>query len=231
MFIASFATGPWQANCYLIRRDTAPETVVIDPGVDAADVVKGVLDEHGWTLAGVLCTHGHVDHIAEAALLANQSEVPMWLHSADDYMLTTPSAGIGADSVPLMKQLFGADELPAPTRREDLKGVASLEIAGITFQVTHTPGHTPGCVVFTVTDDRGDAEGDIAFVGDLVFAGSIGRTDLPGGDPARMTRSLREVVLSWGDATKLLPGHGEITALGRERTVNPYLQPRFLEVA
>ncbi|MDR2620684.1 MAG: MBL fold metallo-hydrolase [Propionibacteriaceae bacterium] len=227
MFIASFATGPWQANCYLIWQDSALETVVIDPGVDAAPTVQSELQKRGLRLAGVLCTHGHVDHIADAARLANEAGVPMWLHSADDYMLTTPSAGIGADSVPLMRQLFGADSLPAPLQREDLLGVASLTVAGITFRVTHTPGHTPGCVVFTTAD----ADGDIAFGGDLVFAGSIGRTDLPGGDSAQMVKSLRDVVLSWDDTTRLLPGHGEATILARERVVNPYLQPYFLGVS
>ncbi|MDR1355550.1 MAG: MBL fold metallo-hydrolase [Propionibacteriaceae bacterium] len=225
MFIASFATGPWQANCYLIRRDHASETVAVDPGVDAAAMLTQLLQEHDWTLAGVLCTHAHVDHIADAARLANVTHVPLWLHSADDYMLTQPSAGLGADSIPLMKQLFGADELEAPVLREDLAGVSAITVAGITFQVTHTPGHTPGSVVFTVPQD----DGDLAFVGDLVFAGSIGRTDLPGGDPQQMVASLRRVVLGWDDATKLLPGHGETTVLARQRVVNPYLQVQFLE--
>lgn len=225
MFIASFASGPWEANCYLIRLDTSSETVVVDPGVGAAGVVEQVLEERGWTLAGVLCTHGHVDHVADAAKLANTAEVPLWMHSGDDFMLTKPSAGLGAETVRLMQQLFGEDELPAPVLREDLAGVSSVTVAGIEFGVTHAPGHSPGCVVFTTKDD----DGDVAFVGDLIFADAMGRVDLPGGNLAKMKDSLSRVVLAFGDDTKLLPGHGDITTAGRERARNPYLQPYFLE--
>jgi glyoxylase-like metal-dependent hydrolase (beta-lactamase superfamily II) len=227
VFIASFSSGPWAGNCYIVREsDTATDVVVIDPGVDAKPLIEEVIAERGWRISGVLCTHGHVDHIADAAALANAAKVSMWLHSADNYMLTKPSAGLGADSIQLLRQILGGDELPRPKNLVDLKGVAQVSVGGIDFSVTHAPGHTPGCVVFTVADE----EGDIAFVGDLVFAGSIGRTDLPGGDMNAMIKSLRNVVLEMSDSTQILPGHGEPSNIAREKQVNPYLQRRFLEM-
>ncbi|MDR0837168.1 MAG: MBL fold metallo-hydrolase [Propionibacteriaceae bacterium] len=226
MFIASFASGPWEGNCYLIRQDDSVETVVIDPGVFAAETVHEILAERGWKLAGVLCTHGHVDHIADAAALANEAGAPMWLHSADGFMMTKPSAGIGSDIIPLMVELFGADELPTPDTLVDLEGVGAVEVAGIEFKVTHTPGHSPGLVIFTVSDD----DGDVVFCGDFVFAGSIGRTDLPRGSATVMNDSLRRVALAWPDDARLLPGHGPATTAAREKAMNPYLQRRNLGV-
>ena len=210
--------SPWAPNCYLVGADGSAQVVVIDPGVDAAGPVGRVLDDRGWTLAGVIATHGHVDHIGDAARLANDAGVPMWLHSADDYMLLTPSAGLGPGSRGMMQALY-QDRLPAPDQRVDLANQSSIDIAGLHFDVLPAPGHTPGCVILTATTD----DGPIAWTGDVVFEGSIGRTDLPGGDPSAMSRTLREVVLPRDDATRLLPGHGPSTTMRQERFANPYL--------
>ena len=219
VFIESLIVGPWETNCYLLGASDTSQVVVIDPGFDAAEAVGRALEDNRKTLAGVIATHGHVDHIADAAKLANQAEVPMWLHSGDDYMLTTPLAGLDARSAQAMSALV-ADELPAPNKRVDLAGLANIEVAGLRLGVLHAPGHTPGCVLLTGQDEQGP----IVWCGDVVFAGSVGRTDLPGGDPEVMRRSLREVVFSLDDAVRLLPGHGPATTMARERRLNPYFQ-------
>lgn len=224
MFIASFASGPWQGNCYVVGNDDTLDCVVIDPGVNASEVVENTLKEYGWHLVGVVCTHGHVDHIADAAKLANAHGVSMWLHSGDDYMLTDPVAGLGEGTEGLLMQVLGSTSLPEPESRERLDELDVLEIAGLHFEVLPAPGHSPGCCLLSTADE----EGPIVFCGDVVFAGSIGRVDLPGGDHATMTRTLAEVVLPLPDSARLLPGHGGPTTMARERVANPYLQPNYL---
>lgn len=224
MFIASFASGPWEANCYLVGRQDEAECVVIDPGVGAFDVVENALQSNGWTLVGVIATHGHIDHIAAAAELANAHDVPMWMHSADDYMLTNPAAGLGLGSEPLVVQVLGSTALPAPRQRETLDDVEVLAVAGLDFAVQHAPGHSPGSCILTLEDP----EGPVVFVGDVVFAGSIGRTDLPRGNAETMSTTLSKVILPIDDRARLLPGHGPMTTMAKERLTNPFLQPSFL---
>jgi len=223
--IEKVVVGPWTTNCYLVVIDGGSSTVVIDPGFGAFGTANARLDDNGQTLAGVVSTHGHVDHIADAARLANDAGVPMWLHGGDDFMATTPSAGIGSQSAPLIISLLGRDALPAASQRVDLVESDAIEVAGLRFGVHHTPGHTPGSVVLTL-DDGGEP---VAFTGDTLFAGSIGRTDLPGGDMTALKASLRRL-LALDDETRILPGHGPSTTLGRERRRNPYLQESFLEM-
>ena len=220
VFIASYSVGPWQTNCYILVADGASSAVVVDAGVGAYATVRRALDERGLALAGVIATHGHVDHIADAARLANSAGVPVFWHGADDFMVAKPSAGLGDDAVPLMVELFGTDALPAADSRVDVADSAGIELAGLTFGLIHAPGHTPGCVVLTLRDG-GD---DLALTGDVIFAGSVGRTDLPGGDPAQMRDSLGRLLAALGDDTRLLPGHGPETTMARERRRNPYLQ-------
>jgi glyoxylase-like metal-dependent hydrolase (beta-lactamase superfamily II) len=207
----------------------------VDPGVGCAPTVRQILTENNWTLAGVLGTHGHLDHIGDAAVLANEAGVPLWLHSADDYMLLRPSAGLGPDYLPLIEQFLGADRLPEPEQRVDLADKHRIEVAGMRFGVEHAPGHTPGSVILTTksTDTKADGSQQtyrVAFSGDVLFANSIGRTDLPGGDQQVMMDTLQRVVLAIPDETRILPGHGDKTVMGLERSTNPYLQPEFLEI-
>ena len=143
----------------------------------------------------------------------------MYWHSADDYMMTKPSAGLGTMAAPLMIQLFGADALPAADQSVDLRIVQRVDLAGLSFDVIETPGHTPGSVVLTGDFD----DGPVALTGDTIFAGSIGRTDLPGGDSAILDQSLRHLLELIDDATSLLPGHGSTTTMAVERRHNPYL--------
>lgn len=228
MFLASFAAGAWQANCYLIAPAAGRECVIIDAGVDAAEGVRQLVAEHELTPAAVLATHGHIDHVASAAGLADEYGVELWVHPADRHLLTDPAAGLAADSRALLAQY-----LPGPfvePRRLRFFGDEGVELAGLEFSLSHAPGHTAGCVLLGV-DYAGHHEIDrIVFSGDVLFAGSIGRTDLPGGDPEVMKQSLAGPVWEIPDSAAVLPGHGPQSTMAAERATNPYLQPAFLRI-
>ena len=228
MFLASFATGHWQANCYVVAAAGAAECVIIDPGQDSAASIRQVLTEHQLKPKGLLATHGHFDHVADAAEIADEFNVPLWIHSADRDLLTEPTAGLSADGAAVVKRLLRT-QMAEPARVEQLDGLTELNLARLKISVAHAPGHTEGSTLFGI-DYRGRPEqvSRLVFTGDVVFAGSIGRTDLPGGDQTVMNRSLRDVVLELADSCALLPGHGGQTTMARERAQNPYLQPSFL---
>lgn len=226
MFIASYATGPWQANCHLLATADAPGTpvVIIDCGIDAAAVVREQIAAHQFQPAAVVSTHGHVDHIGNAAEIANEYGIPMYLHPDDFFMLTQPAAGLGAGSEALIQQILGATILPAPDDLQELADGEKLLIAGLTIEIIHLPGHSPGCVNLRIFDEGKP----IVFSGDVLFAGSIGRLDLPGGDLATMRASLRRIVETYDPTTSILPGHGPATTMARELAKNPYLNKEAL---
>ncbi len=227
MFLASFPAGPWQANCYLAATAAGRECVIVDPGVDAYDGVRATVAEHGLTPVGVLLTHGHIDHVASATRVAHAWGVPAWIHAADRELLTDPVAGLGPGSAELLASVLGGAELAEPG---DLRFFESgLDVAGLTFEVVHAPGHRPGCVMLSTPLTGHDQLDSVVFSGDVLFAGSIGRTDLPGGDHAVMLDTLRGPVLDLPDTAAILPGHGQQTVMARERATNPYLQSDFLQ--
>jgi hydroxyacylglutathione hydrolase len=219
VLIAGFPAGPWGTNCYVVATGPGSECVVVDPGKDAAPGVEQVVREHGLKPVAVLVTHGHVDHMWCVAPVAGTYDATAYIHPADRHLLGDPMAGMSADTAAMM--LGGKYEFAEPDRVEELTDLATVELAGISFTVDHTPGHTPGSITFR-TPYEGDVS-EVLFAGDLLFAGSIGRTDLPGGDHGQMLRSLREKVLTLRDDVVVLPGHGEQTSIGRERTTNPFL--------
>ena len=229
MFITSFAAGPWQTNCYVVAAPGADRCVVIDPGVQATDVVARVVSEAGLDVAGVLLTHGHIDHVASAADVADAAGVPAWIPEADRELLSD-AGPVLAPAVDLLRSLGGDLREPADLRL--LQGGETIEVAGLSFDVVHAPGHRPGCVMFRLAlpqdPDDPDHPDEVVFTGDVLFAGTIGRTDLPGGDPDVMVATLRDVVLTLPDGALVLPGHGERTTMAAEKAGNPYLQPRFL---
>ena len=221
MFLRSFVTGPIQANCYLLAPQEGGECVIIDPGMEAAPTVYALVTDHGLTPAGVLATHGHVDHVADAAEVADHYGVPVYIHTEDQILLTQPEKGVSADLAVWLAMIL-PQGLTAPSRVETLGD--SLSLAGLDFGVIHAPGHTAGSVIYTVNL----AMANLAFSGDVLFAGAIGRTDMPGGDPQAMIETLRGPVLALDDGVRILPGHGPDSTMATERAQNPYLQPRFL---
>ncbi|WP_232676011.1 MBL fold metallo-hydrolase [Nocardioides sp. R-C-SC26] len=227
MFIAGFPAGPWGTNCYVAATGPGAECVVIDPGKDAADGVAEVVREHRLKPVAVLVTHGHVDHMWCVAPVAGTYDATAWIHPADRHLLADPMQGMSRETTSML--LGGNYAWAEPDDVRELGDAQMLELAGLRFVVDHTPGHTEGSVTFRspYTDAAGtrlqDEISEVMFSGDLLFAGSIGRTDLPGGDHATMLRSLTDKVLPLADDIVVLPGHGEQTSIGRERATNPYL--------
>ena len=219
MLIAGFPAGPWATNCYVVATAAGAECLVIDPGKDAATGVAEVVREHRLKPVSVLLTHGHIDHMWSVTPVAGSYDATAWIHPADRHLLSDPLAGISPETAGML--LGDASVFTEPDDVRELRDGDALELAGLTFTVDHTPGHTQGSVTFRTPYDSHVPE--VMFGGDLLFAGSIGRTDLPGGDAAQMMRTLAAKVLPLDDRTVVLPGHGEQTTIGRERATNPFL--------
>jgi hydroxyacylglutathione hydrolase len=224
VLIAGFPAGPWGTNCYVAATGAGSECVVIDPGKDAASGVADVVREHRLKPVAVLVTHGHIDHMWCVAPVAGTYDATAWIHPDDRHLLADPMAGISPETAAML--LGGKHEFAEPEDVRELADGQDLALAGLRFVIDHTPGHTPGSVTFrTPYDGEQAAEvSEVMFSGDLLFAGSIGRTDLPGGDHATMLRSLATKVLPLADDVVVLPGHGEQTSIGQERATNPFLQ-------
>ena len=221
MLIAGFPAGPWGTNCYVVATGPGAECVVIDPGKDATAPVQQVVREQRLKPVSVLLTHGHVDHVWCVVPLAGSYRSPAYLHPADRHLLIDPASGISPESAGM---LLGAGySFAEPDDVRELADAMTLELAGLSLTVDHTPGHTAGSVTFRSPYDGAGDVPEVMFSGDLLFAGSIGRTDLPGGDHATMLRSLAVKVLPLDDAVVVLPGHGPQTTIGAERASNPYL--------
>jgi hydroxyacylglutathione hydrolase len=221
VLIAGFPAGPWGTNCYVVATGPGSECVVIDPGKDAAEGVADIVRERGLKPVSVLVTHGHVDHMWCVAPVAGTYDATAYVHPADRHLLADPMAGMSAETAGMM--LGGRYTFAEPDRVEELTDLQTIELAGISFTVDHAPGHTPGSITFRSPYDDADDVSEVMFAGDLLFAGSIGRTDLPGGDHQAMLRSLREKVLTLRNDVVVLPGHGDQTSIGRERATNPFL--------
>jgi hydroxyacylglutathione hydrolase len=225
VLIAGFPAGPWGTNCYVAATGPGSECVVVDPGKDAAEGVAQVVREHRLKPVAVLVTHGHVDHMWCVAPVAGTYDATAWIHPSDRHLLTDPVAGLSPESAGM---LLGAEYGWAePDDVQELGDGQDLELAGLRFVVDHTPGHTEGSVTFRTpyapSNPGANDVSEVMFSGDLLFAGSIGRTDLPGGDHPTMLRSLTSKVLTLPDDVVVLPGHGEQTSIGRERATNPFL--------
>lgn len=220
MLIAALPSGPLAANCYVLAPARSGGCVIIDPGQDATEQVEKALAEHELTPVAILLTHGHFDHVWSAAELGDRHNLPVHLHAEDRGLLTEPDAGVDPGFAAQLSMLLGPGPYPEPAHMVEVSGGETLPLAGMDISVEHAPGHTPGSVVYSVTTEDGIP---VMFAGDLVFAGSIGRTDFPGGDEAAMRKSL-SAVLGRPDTTQVLPGHGPGTTVERERGSNPYLR-------
>ena len=223
MLVAGFPADAFGTNCYIVATGPGEQCLVVDPGIGVLDRLDEVLAEHRLFPAAVLLTHGHLDHTFSVAPVCGARGITAYLHPADREMLADPQKGLSMD----LGQLFGG-RLPyaEPDDVAELTDGATLTLAGIEVTVDHAPGHTGGSVLFRLpAGAASEWEADqVCLSGDVLFAGSIGRTDQPGGSSTAMMTSLREKILPLADDTVVLPGHGPATTVGRERASNPYLR-------
>jgi glyoxylase-like metal-dependent hydrolase (beta-lactamase superfamily II) len=219
VLVTGFPAGPPGTNCWVVAPGAGEQCVVVDPGIDAAGRLDEVLAEHRLHPVAVLLTHGHLDHTFSVVPVCQARGVPAYVHPADRHQLADPWSGLG---LPRGTPLLGLTALPAaePDDVRPLTDGLVLRMAGLELGVRHAPGHTPGSVAFAPAAP----EAPLLFSGDLLFAGSIGRVDLPGGSEPDMLDSLARVVLPLDDATVVHPGHGPSTTVGRERAANPFLR-------
>jgi hydroxyacylglutathione hydrolase len=223
VLITGFPAGSWQTNCLVIAPEEGAECLIVDPGQDSIDQVEEILREHRLNPVAVLLTHGHVDHVWSVAPLATGRGIPAYIHGDDRYRLADPAgSSFAAARDSLLAMTKGALELTEPDDVRSLADGEVLDLAGVRLRVDHAPGHTEGSVTFLA--DRDAHRPPVLVSGDLLFAGSIGRTDLAGGDHAAMLASLERVVLPLDDDTVVMPGHGPTTTIGAEREGNPYLR-------
>jgi hydroxyacylglutathione hydrolase len=224
MLVTGFPAGSFQTNCWLVATGPGSEALVVDPGQDALPGVAELCARHRLKPVAALLTHGHLDHMWTVAPLAGANGIPAFVHPADRHLLADPLAGFAPEA----RAAFGWLRLQEPDDVRELADGQVIELAGLRVTVDHTPGHTAGHVTFRLPAEgsgRGDApaEPPRLLAGDLVFAGSIGRTDLPGGSMRDMLASLATRFLTLPDETVVLPGHGPETTVGRERAYNPFL--------
>lgn len=221
-FVEGFASGMWQANCFLLGDAGEGRCVIVDPGQEAAEAVRERLAGRGVAADAILLTHGHLDHLWAVPELADELDVPVLLHPDDRWIWDEPQKAFGEElPAEVLEQQFGLRWQPPTHRLHDIRDSQTLRFAGLSFEVRHTPGHTPGSSVFLATDLHPDEP--VLVSGDLLFAGSVGRTDFPRGSWGAQQESLARVVLPLDDDTLVLPGHGPETTVGRERAANPYL--------
>jgi hydroxyacylglutathione hydrolase len=207
MEVRMLSVGPIQENCFLLRRDGSDRALIVDPG-EEADRLLGAIDELGVTLDGILLTHTHFDHVGAVAPVAKATGAEVWVPEIEK--------GILADIntyVPWAE--FGPFE--SWDAEHTLSGGERLELAGFEIDVLFTPGHSPGHVTFSIPDEQA------IFSGDVLFQGSVGRTDLPGGNSEVLMESLRMLAETLPDETVVHPGHMGITTIGAERATNPFL--------
>ncbi len=205
MIIESLTVGPIQANCYILGCEETKEAVVIDPG-DEADRILMTLARSGLTLRYIINTHGHFDHVGANKRLKRATGAAILIHRLDAPMLNQLAASAAAWGM-------AAEDSPAPDRM--LEEGDTIDVGTITLKVLHTPGHTPGGI--SLATDGG------VFVGDTLFAGSVGRTDFPGGNAATLKQSIQAKLFTLADETIVYPGHMEPTTVGKERRTNPFV--------
>ena len=219
MIFASFPVGPIGANCCIAGCDETKEAVVVDPGAEGSKIVSA-LSRLGVSVAYIINTHGHLDHIGANGELKAATGARLLIHRLDAAMLTSAEANLSA---------FAGQRVTSPAADAFLEDGQVLKVGKLELRVIHTPGHTPGgiCLLVTEPDGRGaEAVGVSAkrlLTGDTLFAGSVGRTDFPGGSFETLIRCIKEKIMPFGDDVEVYPGHGPSTTIGEEREGNPFL--------
>jgi glyoxylase-like metal-dependent hydrolase (beta-lactamase superfamily II) len=230
VLIAGFPAGTFAANCYVAAAAPGEQCVIVDPGQDAEQGIEEIVQRYRLQPAAVLLTHGHVDHIWSVAPVCGAKNIPAYIHPADRALLSDPASGLWPQAAQAGSAMFGGLTFTEPDDLVELTDGATLQLAGLEVTVEHAPGHTPGSVTFRLpgvseqgAGEQGASTPAIILTGDLLFAGSIGRTDLPGGDYGTILDSLARVCLPLPDETVVLAGHGPQTTIGAERASNPFL--------
>ncbi|NMB25380.1 MAG: MBL fold metallo-hydrolase [Firmicutes bacterium] len=203
--MAVMAVGANGANCYIVGRDQ--QGIVIDPGSEGERILK-LVDERGLQIKAIINTHGHFDHIGANDILRATTGAPLYIHEQDAPMLTDANKNLATWA--------GMGEVISPPADNLLHGGEVLDFGGLKLQILHTPGHTPGCICIQI--------GDTLFTGDTLFAGSVGRVDLPGSSQSALANSLHNVILALPSHMAIYPGHGPSSTLRHEREQNPFLQ-------
>ena len=216
MILETRAVPPFMKNGFVLGCETTREGVLIDPGDEVEELLEAAAS-HGLRIKVILLTHAHLDHVTGVARAKAALHVPVWLHEADNFLY---------ERVQQQGMAFGFQVEPQPPIDRFYEPGQTFRFGEYEIAVHHTPGHCPGGVALAVNGDprtEGPTDRRILIVGDTLFAGGIGRTDLPGGDMETLLRSIRDVLFSFPDGTPVYPGHGEPTTIGREKATNPFL--------
>jgi hydroxyacylglutathione hydrolase len=214
MLIDSFAAPMFATNCWILASEAGAECVIIDPGMpDVSHQLVEILEKHRLKPVAIIATHGHLDHTFSIQSIADGYQIPSYIHSEDRVALAHPEKIHGADFIATLSNLNFSE----PHEVRELRNGDLVEMVGLTFKTIHAPGHTRGSLMFEVSNE-------VLVSGDVLFAGSIGRTDLPSGSAKDMEESLRKKVLPLPDHLRVLPGHGPDTTMAHEKKNNPYLK-------
>lgn len=216
----------FETNCWILALGTGQECIIVDPGMAKPNLVNEIeqkVSELKLKPVAVFITHGHLDHTFSVLPLTKQVPMRTFVTGADRFLLTDPMGALdrGGVSEQFLKA-FGIEKFKEPDEIVELEDFSTFEVAGMQITSIFAPGHTKGSVIFTVENQQ-------LISGDVLFAGSIGRTDLPSGSASQMRKTLRDRILTLPDGLNVLPGHGGQTTIGTERVRNPYLQDDFLD--
>ena len=213
MLVTNFQAQAFATNCWILATGRSQECIVVDPGMpNVTPELNEKLAEFDLKPVAILVTHGHLDHTFSVQPICDGYEIPAMIHSEDRELLLHPERAHGVEFMQTFTQMNWVE----PKNVIELHDQQRFELVGLKFQAIHAPGHTKGSTMFLVNDE-------VLISGDVLFAGSIGRTDLPDGSWESMQRSLREKVLPLSDSLQVLPGHGPETSIGRERKYNQFL--------
>jgi len=214
MLVATFAAPAFATNCWILASGEGQECVIFDPGMpDVSHQVDDLIHHHNLKPVATIFTHGHLDHTFSIVPIVDGYGIPAYIHSEDRILLTHPEKALSAE---FASQVAGM-EFVEPKDVRELRNNDEIEIVGMKLRAIHAPGHTRGSLIFSVGDE-------IIISGDVLFAGSIGRTDLPSGSAKDMENTLRKKIWPLADELRVLPGHGPETTIGREKAHNPYLK-------
>ena len=216
----------FETNCWILASKIGQECIIVDPGMARPNLVKEIVtkvSDHNLKPIAVLITHGHLDHMFSVLPLTAQVPMRTFITAADRFLLTDPMGALDRNGISQQfLEAFGEKTFKEPDEIVELEDFERFELAGMQLTSIFAPGHTKGSVIFTVDDQQ-------LISGDVLFAGSIGRTDLPTGSASQMRKTLRDRILTLPDGLNVLPGHGGQTTIGTERVRNPYLQDDFLD--